>query len=98
MEETKATEANIARRALRCSLHRPRFLSGATILLAVLVLGGLATPSLKAQEPQRDPAGVATGDKTRAEEAGGNFIVVTKPPGKTAPYFAVQKKQYDQHP
>jgi len=97
MEETKATEGNIARRALRCSLHRPLFSRAATILLAVFVLGGLATPSLKAQEPQRDPAGTATGDKTNAVDAGGNSFVVTEPTDKTAPDYAEKKKAYDEY-
>ena len=48
-------EGDMAKRGLGRSLRRPLFLRGATMLLAVLVLGGLGTPSLSAQEPQRDP-------------------------------------------
>ena len=97
MEETKATKGDMARRALRRSLHRPLFLRSATILLAVSVLGGLGTPSLSAQEPQRDPAGTATGDKTSAVDAGGNSFVVSEPTDKTAPDYAEKKKAYDEY-
>src|SRR5260370_10403441 len=97
MEETKATEGNMARRALRRSLRRFLLVRGATMLLAVLVLGGLWTPALTAQEAQRDPAGTATGDRTNAVDAGGNSFVVSEPTDKTAPDYAEKKKAYDEY-
>ncbi len=97
MKEARAVEGNMARRALRFSLRRPLFLRGVTMLLAVLVLGGLGVQSLSAEEPQRDPAGIATGDKTNAVDAGGNAFVVTEPTDKTAPDYAEKKKAYDEY-
>src|SRR5260370_1107171 len=97
MKEARAVEGNMARRVLRSSLRRPLFLRGVTMLLAVLVLGGLGAPSLSAEEPQRDPAGTATGDKTNAVDAGGNSFVVSEPTDKTAPDYADKKKAYDEY-
>src|SRR5712692_9227153 len=97
MKEARAVEGNMARRALRSSLRRPLFLRGVTMLLAVLVLGGLGAPFVSAEEPQRDPAGTATGDKTNALDAGGNSFVVSEPTDKTAPDYADKKKAYDEY-
>src|SRR6266851_3750648 len=72
-------------------------LRGAATLLAVLVLGGLGAPFVSAEEPQRDPAGTATGDKTSAVDAGGNSFVVSEPTDKTAPDYAEKKKAYDEY-
>ena len=91
MKEARAVERNMARRGLRSWL-RPLCLRGVTMLLAALVMGGLGTPSLRADEPQRDPAGIVTGDKTHAVDAGGNSFVVTEPTDKTAPDYADKKQ------
>jgi len=97
MKEARAVEGNTAKRGLKCSLRQPRFLRGVMMLLAVLVLGGLGTQSLRAEEPQRDPAGTATGDKTSAADAGGISFVVSEPTDKTAPDYADKKKAYDEY-
>src|SRR5229473_6918389 len=57
----------------------------------------LLIPAVAAQEPQRDPAGTATGDKTNAVDAGGNSFVVTEPTDKSAPDYADKKKAYDEY-
>ena len=41
-----------------------------------------------AQEPKPDPAGIVTGDRTTAVDAGGNAFVVTEPTDKTSPTYA----------
>ncbi|HAF14056.1 MAG TPA: hypothetical protein DCK99_10235, partial [Blastocatellia bacterium] len=84
-------EGYMTKSELGRSLRRPVLLRGATVLLAVLVLGGLLTPSLSAQEPKRDPSGIAIGDKTNAVDAGGNSFVVSEPTDKTAPDYADKK-------
>ena len=62
-------------------------------LLAVMFLCGLA-PAAAAQ--QADPAGIATGDKTNAVDAGGNAFVVAEPTDKADPDYAAKKKAFDE--
>jgi Amt family ammonium transporter len=64
--------------------------------LAVLLLFMLLS-AVAAQEPQRDPAGTATGDKHHAVDAGGNSFVVDEPTDKTAPDYAEKKRAYDEY-
>jgi ammonium transporter, Amt family len=45
-------------------------------------------------QPQPDPAGIATGDRTTALDAAGNTFVVPDP-DKSDPDYAVKKKAYD---
>src|SRR6267142_5703067 len=65
-------------------------------IMLVLLLFTLL-PTVAAQEPQRDPAGTATGDKQQAVDAGGNSFVVAEPTDKTAPDYAARKKAYDEY-
>ena len=57
----------------------------------------VSTARVFAQEPQRDPAGIVTGDKTNAIDAGGNPFVVAEPTDKTDPDFAAKKKASDDY-
>ena len=50
-----------------------------------------------AQQPQRDPSGTATGDKSNAVDAAGNSFIVTEPTDKSAPDYADKKKAYDEY-
>ena len=63
------------------------------VLLAwcVLTLSGVAS----AQTP--DPAGIATGDRTNAVDAGGNPFVVAEPTDKADPDYAAKKKAFDDY-
>ena len=63
------------------------------VLLAwcVLTLSGVAS----AQTP--DPAGIATGDRTNAVDAGGNSFVVSEPTDKADPDYATKKKAFDEY-
>ena len=63
-------------------------------LLAVMFLCGLA-PAAAAQ--QADPAGIATGDKSNAVDAGGNAFVVAEPTDKADPDYAAKKKAFDEY-
>jgi Amt family ammonium transporter len=78
------------------SARRPRqWLLKAVV--AILFAQWLAGPVIiaRADEPQSDPAGIATGDKTTTSDAGGNAFVITEPTDKTAPDYATTKKAFD---
>lgn len=68
------------------------------VVLAILFAQWLAGPAIvaRADEPQPDPAGIATGDKTATFDAGGNSFVVTEPTDKTAPDYDKNKKAFDE--
>jgi hypothetical protein len=54
----------------------------------ILIAIGMAAASPKvclADDPKPDPAGIATGDKTTAVDAGGNSFVVLEPTDKNDP-------------
>ena len=67
------------------------------VVIAILFAQSLVGPVIiaRADEPQPDPAGIATGDKTSTSDAGGNAFVVTEPTDKTAPDYAKNKKAFD---
>jgi hypothetical protein len=67
------------------------------IVLALLLGQWLVGPMIvaRADEPQPDPAGIATGDRNTTFDAGGNSFAVTAPTDKTAPDYAKSKKAYD---
>src|SRR6266849_6522294 len=80
------------------SSRLPRFSSSKWSCVAVLfILLYVVIPAVAAQEPQRDPAGTATGDRQHAIDAGGNSFVVAEPTDKTAPDYAAKKKAYDEY-
>ena len=45
----------------------------------------------------QDPAGIATGDKSNVQDAGGNSFVVAEPTDKSAPDYADKKKAFDEY-
>src|SRR6476469_3018861 len=47
--------------------------------------------------PKPDPAGVATGDRSSAVDAGGASFVVAEPTDTSAPDYAANKKAYDEY-
>lgn len=63
----------------------------ARLALAAGVLAISSTPG-SAQEPKPDPAGIVTGDRTSAVDAGGSAFVVTEPTDKTSPGYAQGRK------
>jgi Amt family ammonium transporter len=65
-------------------------------MLLVAVCAGSLSICL-ADDPKPDPAGIATGDKTTAIDAGGNSFVVTEPTDKNDPDFAAKKKAFDEY-
>ena len=81
--------------SMRQRIAWPRHSSLIVLLLFTLLY--VLIPAVAAQEPQRDPAGTATGDKHQAVDAGGNSFVVAEPTDKTAPDYADKKKAYDEY-
>src|SRR5260370_2536821 len=63
----------------------PRHLSLMGLLLLTLLY--VLIPTVAAQEPQRDPAGTATGDKHQALDAGRNPFFVAGPSVNSGSYF-----------
>src|SRR5438132_8176970 len=55
----------------------------ALVMLCTVLLAG-AAQLCQADEPKPDPAGIATGDKTTAVDAGGTGFVVSQPTGDDA--------------
>jgi ammonium transporter, Amt family len=67
------------------------------VVLLLFTLLYVLIPAVAAQEPQRDPAGTATGDKHQAVDASGNSFVVEEPTDQTAPDYAARKKAHDEY-
>jgi ammonium transporter, Amt family len=69
------------------------------VILAIIFAQWLSGPVILAvaDEPQPDPAGIATGDKTTTYDAGGTAFVVTEPTDKTAPDYDKNKKAFDEY-
>src|SRR5216684_3946157 len=82
---------SIASRMLR--VPSPKQLCGAVLFIFLCLL----IPAVAAQEPQRDPAGTATGDKQQAVDAAGNSFVVAEPTDTSAPDYAEKKKAYEEY-
>jgi Amt family ammonium transporter len=72
------------------------FRAAVAVFFAYL-LSGSAIISLAADEPQPDPSGTATGDKSNAIDAAGNPFVVPEPTDKTDPDYAQKKKAFDEY-
>jgi Amt family ammonium transporter len=81
--------------AVRCS--RQVLLRVAVTVFFAYILSGPAVVSLAADEPQPDPAGIATGDKSSAVDAAGTPFVVPEPTDKTDPDYAQKKKAFDEY-
>ncbi len=74
-----------------------RFQPLKTRFLLALCAGTLAFVPLRAQDgPKPDPAGIATGDKTNAVDAGGTAFMVAEPTDKTSPDYDKNKKAFDE--
>ena len=74
------------------------FLRGGVLLvLAAGIHAVVLMPCMGQEGPKPDPAGLATGDKTTAVDAGGNAFVVAEPTDKAAPDYAQKKKDFDDY-
>jgi len=65
--------------------------------LAAGLLGLLSTPGRADDAPKADPAGIATGDKSTAVDAGGNSFAVPAPTDKSSPDYPKNKKDFDDY-
>ena len=65
-----------------------------TFVLLIWVFAGVSTV-VSAQQP--DPAGIATGDKTNAVDAGGNAFVVPSRPTRPLRTTPTKKKAFDEY-
>lgn len=68
-----------------------------SLFMALCVMALSVAAQAAAPEPQSDPAGVATGDKTNAVDAAGNAFVVTEPTDKSDPDYAKKRKDFDDY-
>ena len=76
----------------------PGLLFKSAVLIALLTaLSGRGQLCFAQSEPKPDPAGIATGDKNSAVDAGGNSFVVTEPTDKKAPDYSTNKKNFDEY-
>jgi Amt family ammonium transporter len=66
------------------------------VLLAAGLMGFLSQ-SRADDAPKPDPAGIATGDKSTAVDAGGNTFVVPAPADKNSPDYPKNKKDFDDY-
>lgn len=73
------------------------FRAAIAVFFASILLSGPAVVSCAADEPQPDPAGIATGDKSTAIDAAGNPFVVPEPTDQTDPDYAQKKKAFDDY-
>jgi Amt family ammonium transporter len=76
---------------------RTRLFRVAVAVFFATTLSSLAVVSFAVDEPQPDPAGIATGDKSNAVDAAGNPFVVPEPTDKTDPDYAQKKKAFDEY-
>ena len=76
----------------RCSFARAAL--AAALALAVVGHGGVCRAD---DQPNPDPAGIATGDKASVYDAGGTAFVVTEPTDKTAADYVQKKKDFDDY-
>ena len=79
------------------SVRRPRQCLLKAVV-AILLAQWLAGPVIiaRADEPQPDPAGIATGDKTTTYDASGTSFVVSEPTDKSAADYDKNKKAFDE--
>jgi len=67
----------------------------AVCILALAACSTLLAPCY-AEDPKPDPAGIATGDRSHAADAGGTSFVVSAPTDKSDPDFAKKQKEFEE--
>ena len=67
----------------------------AACILALAACCVLLAPCY-AEDPKPDPAGVATGDRSHAADAGGTSFMVSAPTDKSDPDFAKKQKEFEE--
>ena len=77
-------------------MRRHIFTAGAIALLG-FVISVLCVPTISAQSPNPDPAGLATGDRNNVLDAAGTPFVVPEPTDTKASDYAEKKKAFDEY-
>ena len=67
------------------------------LALLAIVVTCLNIPIFAAQDPQPDPSGIATGDKTTVTDASGTAFVIGEPADTSAPDYASKKQAFDDY-
>src|SRR5262249_15813744 len=81
---------------MRTTVSQGRVALAALVATMVMISVAMTPARVAAAEPQPDPAGSATGDRTGGVDAGGNPFVVPEPTDRNDPQFAEKKKAYDE--
>jgi Amt family ammonium transporter len=79
----------------RCS--RQLLPAAAALVFLARMLSGPVLAAQTASAPAPDPAGIATGDKSSAVDAGGTAFVVSEPTDRSDPDYAAKKKAFDDY-
>ena len=77
-------------------MRRHIFTAGAIALLG-FVISVLCVPTISAQSPNPDPAGIATGDRNNVQDAAGTPFVVPEPTDTKASDYTEKKKAFDEY-
>jgi len=77
-------------------MRRHIFRAGAIAMLG-FVITVLCVPTISAQSPNPDPAGIATGDRNNVQDAAGTPFVVPEPTDTKASDYAEKKKAFDEY-
>ena len=78
-------------------MRKIHFSAKMAVLLAAGLAGLLCLPGRADDGPKPDPAGIFTGDKTSAVDAGGNTFTVPAPTDKSSPDYLKNKKDFDDY-
>jgi Amt family ammonium transporter len=84
----------IAREPGRTRAARQRLRARAVAVLIACWLGAWPGLARAGEQPQPDPAGIATGDRAAVSDAAGNPFVVAAPTDKSAPDYAKSLKDF----
>jgi len=77
-------------------MRRHIFRAGAIAMLG-FVITVLCVPTISAQIPNPDPAGIATGDRNNVQDAAGTPFVVPEPTDTKASDYTEKKKAFDEY-
>jgi Amt family ammonium transporter len=77
-------------------MERKWEMSGRAVCILALAACSVLLAPCYAEDPKPDPAGVATGDRSHAADAGGTSFVVSAPTDKSDPDFAKKQKEFEE--
>jgi len=86
----------ISSEEVNSKMRRHIFRAGAIAMLG-FVITVLCVPTISAQSPNPDPAGIATGDRNNVQDAAGTPFVVPEPTDTKASDYTEKKKAFDEY-